>query len=113
MLLCLPHLRSGHHLHRLRDLRGVPDRFDPPPYVLRVRHLNYCQAVLNSSIALLSCDSSSSSSCFFSRIARSKGSLRVSSQSWSFNWNSFTRSTGTASMYPFCIAHMIDTCSST
>jgi hypothetical protein len=38
MLLRFAHLGSSHHLHRFGDLRGVADRFDPTPYVLRVRH---------------------------------------------------------------------------
>ena len=40
MLLRFTHLGRSHHLHCLGDLRGVADRFDPAPYVLRVRHLN-------------------------------------------------------------------------
>ena len=39
VLLRFAHLGGSHHLHRLGDLRGVADRFDPAPYVLRVRHL--------------------------------------------------------------------------
>ena len=39
MLLRFAHLRRRHHLHRLGDLRGVADRFDPAPYVLGVGHL--------------------------------------------------------------------------
>src|ERR1041385_3512215 len=38
MLLRLAHLGSSHHLHRFGDLRGVSNRFDPVPYVPRVRH---------------------------------------------------------------------------
>ena len=38
MLLRLAHFRRRHHLHRLGDLRGVADRFDPAPNVLGVRH---------------------------------------------------------------------------
>ena len=40
MLLRFAHLGGSHHLHCFGDLRGVADRFDPAPYVLRVRHLN-------------------------------------------------------------------------
>jgi hypothetical protein len=40
MLLRFTHLGRSHHLHCFGDLRGVADRFDPAPYVLRVRHLN-------------------------------------------------------------------------
>jgi hypothetical protein len=38
MLLRFAHLGGSHHLHCFGDLRGVADRFDPAPYVLRVRH---------------------------------------------------------------------------
>ena len=38
VLLRFAHLRGSDHLHRFGDLRGVADRFDPAPYVLRVRH---------------------------------------------------------------------------
>ena len=54
VLLRFAHLRRRNHLHRFGQLTNVSDRFDPAPYVLRARHLNYCQVVLNSSIALLS-----------------------------------------------------------
>src|SRR5438874_6230971 len=117
MLLRFTHLGRSHHLHRFCDLRGVADRFDPAPYVLRVRHLNvwldYRQVVLNSSSAAFICASRSLSSSFFSRIVCSKLALRVCRQSWSFSWYSLTRSTGTGSIYPFCIAHITATCSST
>src|SRR4030095_3415739 len=117
MLLRFAHLGGSHHLHCFGDLRGVADRFYPAPYVLRIRHLNvwsgYRQPVLNSSSAAFNCASRSLSSSFFSRIVWRKLALRDSSQSLSFNWYSFTRSTGTASRYPFCIAHITATCCST
>src|SRR5215469_16139635 len=126
MLLRFAHLGSSDHLHGFRDLRGIADRFDPAPNILRVRHYNlwvtilpiadpHChrQAVLNSSSAVFSCDSMSLSSCFLSRIVVSRPSFRVCSQSWSFSWYSLTRSTGTESRYPFCIAHITATCCST
>src|SRR5207249_12100582 len=66
MLLRFTHLGRSHHLHRFCDLGGVADRFDPAPYVLRVRHLNvwldYRQVVLNSSSADFNCASRSLSS---------------------------------------------------
>ena len=39
MLLRFAHFGRSHHLHRLGDLRRVPDGSYPAPYVLRVRHL--------------------------------------------------------------------------
>src|SRR4029078_2809133 len=85
MLLRFAHLRRSHHLHRLGDLRGVADRFDPAPYVLGVRHLNvsfdYRQPVLNSSSAAFICASRSLSISFFSRIVWSKLALRVCRES--------------------------------
>src|SRR5215467_5036818 len=126
MLLRLAHLGSSDHLHRLSDLCSVADRFNPASNILRVRHYNlyvpilqfvnpyyHRQAVLNSSSAVFSCGSMSLSSCFLSRIIVSRPSFRVCSQSWSFSWYSLTRSTGTESRYPFCIAHITATCSST
>jgi len=38
MLLRLAHLGRSHHLHRLGNLRGVANRFDPAPYVLSICH---------------------------------------------------------------------------
>ena len=32
------HLRGGHHLHRLGDLRGISNRFDPAANILGVCH---------------------------------------------------------------------------
>src|SRR5215510_467014 len=75
MLLRFAHFRGSHHLHGLGDLRGVADRSDSAPYVLRVRHLNvwldYRQAVLNSSRVAFNCASRSLSSSLFWRIAPS------------------------------------------
>src|SRR5216117_3708177 len=110
MLLRFAHLGSSHHLHCFGDLRSVADRFDPAPYVLRIRHSKlqiatcglrdgkqrpHRQVALNSSSAAFNCDSISLSSSFFSRIAASNPAFRVSSQSWSLSWYSLTRSTGT------------------
>src|SRR5882757_107191 len=39
VLLRFAHFGGSHHLHCFGDLRGVADRSDPAPYVLRVRHL--------------------------------------------------------------------------
>ncbi len=36
--LRFPHFRSRHHLHGFGDLRGIADRFDPAPNILRVCH---------------------------------------------------------------------------
>jgi len=38
LLLSTAHLGGRDHLHRLGQLADVANRFDPSPYVLRVRH---------------------------------------------------------------------------
>jgi hypothetical protein len=38
VLLGFAHLGRSHHLHGLRNLRGVANRFDPTPYVLGICH---------------------------------------------------------------------------
>src|SRR4029453_11832177 len=82
LLLCTAHLGRSHHLHGLRNLRGVSNGFDSPTYVLSVCHLeNHRQVVLNSSSAAFNCDSISLSSSFFSRIAPSSPPFRVCSKS--------------------------------
>ena len=38
LLLRPSHLRRRNHLHRFRDLRRIPNRFDPAANLFRVRH---------------------------------------------------------------------------